>query len=188
MGMIQLKHLIPICKEVAMSRWLKGLVVGISVLVWSAAAFGEEIPKEQVKGLDEQVQEIKSDVLSISAELNQLEEKLLYPSNTQVAVFLSLAEGESFRLDSVDIQLDGNPVTHHLYTFKELEALQKGGVQKIFTGNVQSGEHDLLVSVMGKNGGGSDFEKSGRFKVNKEVGPKIVEISLAAQGITFNDR
>jgi hypothetical protein len=168
--------------------WHRGVILGISVLFLSGAAYGQEISREQIKGLDEQVQEIKSDVLGIAAELNQLEEKLLYPSNTQVAVFVSLVSGETFRLDSVEIQLDGKPVAHHLYTFKELEALQKGGVQRIYAGNVRSGEHDLQVSVIGKTEGGTDFQKSERFKVNKDVGPKIVEISLAAQSITLNDR
>jgi hypothetical protein len=153
------------------------------MLMLSFPAHAEEVSKEQIKGLDEQVQEIKSDVLGIGAELNKLEEKLLYPSNTQVAVFASLVSGETFRLDSVEIQLDGKPVAHHLYSFKELEALQKGGVQRIYTGNVRSGEHDLQVSVIGKTGGGADFQKSERFKINKEAGPKIVEISLAAQSI-----
>jgi hypothetical protein len=171
-----------------MFRWQRGVILGISALLMSAAAYGQEISKEQIKGLDEQVQEIKSDALGIAAELNQLEEKLLYPSNTQVAVFVSLAGGETFRLDSVEIQLDGTPVAHHLYTFKELEALRKGGVQRIYAGNVRSGEHDLQVSVIGKTGGGADFQKSERFTVNKNVGPRIVEISLAAQGITRTER
>jgi hypothetical protein len=166
----------------------RGIILGIIVLFLSVTAYGEEIPREQIKGLDEQVQEIKSDVLGIAAELNQLEEKLLYPSNTQVAIFVSLVDGETFRLDSVEIQLDGEPVAHHLYTFKELEALQKGGVQRIYTGNVRSGEHDLDVSVIGKTGGGADLRKSERFKVNKNVGPEFVEISLAAQGISLNER
>jgi hypothetical protein len=171
-----------------MCCWKKGIILGISTLFLSVAAYGQEISKEQIKGLDEQVQEIKSDVLDIAAELNQLEEKLLYPSNTQVAVFVSLLSGETFRLDSVEIRLDGEPVAHHLYTFKELDALQKGGVQRIYNGNVPSGEHDLQVSVIGKTDGGADFEKSESFKVNKDVGPEFVEITLAAQGITFNDR
>jgi hypothetical protein len=171
-----------------MKYWQKGLILGLSLFVTGIAAYGQEISKEQVKGLDEQVQEIKSDALSISAELSKLEEKLLYPSNTQVAVFVSLKSGETFRLDAIDIQVDGKPVSHHLYTFKELEALRKGGVQRIYTGNVLSGEHDLQVFVIGKTGGGTDFQKSERFKVNKDVGPKIVEISLAAQSITLNDR
>ena len=171
-----------------MSCWQRGVFLGLSVLVLSVAAYGQELSREQIKGLDEQVQEIKSDVLGIAAELNQLEEKLLYPSNTQVAVFVSLVSGETFRLDSVEIQFDGEPVAHHLYTFKELEALQKGGVQRIYTGNVRSGEHDLQVVVIGKTEGGADFQASERFKVNKDVGPKIVEVSLAAKSITFNDR
>ncbi|MEJ2598411.1 MAG: hypothetical protein P8Z00_08765 [Anaerolineales bacterium] len=171
-----------------MFSWQRGLILGIAVLVMSSAAYAQEVSKEQIKGLDEQVQEIKGDVLSIAAELNQLEEKLLYPSNTQVAVFVSLASGETFRLDSIEIQLDGKPVAHHLYTFKELEALQKGGVQRIYTGNIRSGEHDFQVSIMGKTGGGADFQRSEQFKVNKDVGPEIVEISLDTQNITINDR
>ncbi len=167
---------------------LRGFILSIAILMLSFPAYAEEVSREQIKGQDEQVQEIKGDVLSIAAELNQLEEKLLYPSNTQVAVFVSLVGGETFRLDSVEVQLDGKPVAHHLYTFKELEALQKGGVQRIYTGNVRSGEHDLQVSVTGKTGGVTDFQKAERFKVNKDVGPKIVEISLAAQSITLNDR
>ena len=175
-------------EEAKMFCWQRGIILGILVLFLSVTAYGQEISREQIKGLDEQVQEIKSDVLSIAAELNQLEEKLLYPSNTQVNVFISLISGETFRLDTVEVRLDGEPVAHHLYTFKELEALQKGGVQRIYTGNVRSGEHDLQIFVSGKTSGGADFQKAERFKVKKEVGPKFVEVSLAAQSITFNDR
>jgi hypothetical protein len=164
---------------------LRRFILAVALLMLSFPAHAEEVSREQIKGLDEQVQDIKTDALSIAAELNQLEEKLLYPSTTQVAVFLSLVSGATFRLDSVEIQLDGKPVAHHLYSFKELEALQKGGVQRIYTGNVRPGEHDLQVVVMGKTAGGADLKKSERFKVNKAVGPKIVEISLAAQSITL---
>ena len=168
--------------------WLKGIILGISMLVLSVTSYAQEISREQIKGLDEQVQEIKSDVLSIAAELNQLEEKLLYPSSTQVSVFVSLVSGETFRLDTAEIKLDGKAVAHHLYTFKELEALQKGGVQRIYTGNLRSGTHDLQVSVSGKSMGGSGFRKTETFKINKGVGPKIVEVTLAAHNITLKDR
>jgi hypothetical protein len=171
-----------------MSNISRVFMLSIALLMLSFPAYAVEVSKEQIKGLDEQVQEIKTDALGIAAELNQLEEKLLYPSNTQVAVFISLVSGETFRLDSVEIQLDGKPVAHHLYTYKEVEALQKGGVQRIYTGNVRSGEHDVQVLVISKTAGGADLQKSERFKVNKDVGPKIVELSLAAQSITINDR
>lgn len=172
----------------SMIKALRGFILGISVLALSCTAYAQEVSREQIKGLDEQIQEIKSDVLSIAAELNQLEEKLLYPSNTQVAVFVSLAGREDFRLDSVEVQLSGKPVAHHLYTFKELEALQKGGVQRIYTGNIRTGEHEMQVSVIGKSAGGDEVRKTNSFKVNKDVGPKIVEISLNAHSITLKDR
>ena len=166
----------------------KALVFGITMLLMGSSSYGKEISKEQVKGLDEQVQEIKGDALSISAELAKLEEKLLYPSNTEVSVFVSVKTGETFRLDAVDIQVDGKPVTHHLYTLKELEALRKGGVQKIYTGNIRTGDHELDVRVSGKTSGGSDFQRSEHFMVSKDVAPKIVEVSLASESLTFKDR
>jgi hypothetical protein len=174
-------------KEAIMFYRLTGVILLISVLVFSLSAKAQENYRVQIKGLDEQVQEIKTDVLSIAEQLNQLEEKLLYPSNTQVAVFISMAGGETFRLDSVEIELDGKPMAHHIYTFKELEALQKGGVQRIYTGNILAGDHDLQILVLGKSVGGTDFQNTERFKVNKDVGPKIVELSLAAGSITFKD-
>ena len=135
----------------------------------------------EIQSLDEQVQEVKADVLSIAAALGQLEEKLLYPSNTQVAVFVSITEGEELRLDWAKIQLDGELVAHHIYSFKELEALQKGGVQRIYTGNVPTGEHRLEVSVSGKMPGGSDFAGNESFSFSKDVEPKLVEVTLAGK-------
>jgi len=168
--------------------WPKGLILGVLLVAMSTSAYGQEVTSEQVKGLDEQVQEIKSDVLSIAAQLSLLEEKLLYPSNTQVAVFVSLAGEEALRLDSIEIRIDDKAVAHHLYTYKELEALLKGGVQRIYTGNIRSGEHDLTVFVLGKTADGADFNKTEHFTVNKDVGPKIVEIAMGAAEITMNDR
>ncbi|MBW2688809.1 MAG: hypothetical protein JRC99_02620 [Deltaproteobacteria bacterium] len=167
---------------------LKIMVIGILIGAWSCTVYGQEVTRAQIKGLDEQVQEIKSDVIAIAAELNLLEEKLLYPSHTQISLFLSLIEAEKFRLDSVEILLDGDAVAHHLYTFKELEALQMGGVQRIYTGNIKTGEHAVQVSVSGLTKGGNVFERSESFKVNKDVGPSIVEITLDRQGITFKNR
>jgi hypothetical protein len=130
------------------------------------------------QGLDEQVQEIKSDVLSIAAELNQLEEKLLYPSGTQVAIFIALAKGDLMRLDAVRLQIDGQLVAHHIYSFKELEALRKGGVQRIYVGNVATGDHQLEVLVDGKLEGGADFSRTEHFTFRKEVKPKMVELTV----------
>jgi len=140
--------------------------------------------QRQMRGLDEQVQEIKSDVLSIAAELSRLEEKLLYPSGTQVAFFIALAKGDQMRLDAVRVQIDGQLVAHHIYSFKELEALRKGGVQRIYVGNVATGDHKLEVLVDGKLEGGADFSRTERFTFRKEVKPKLVGLTLAGSSNT----
>jgi hypothetical protein len=92
---------------------------------------------------------------------------------------VTLPEGEEFRLDSVQIQIDGELVAHHIYSFKELEALQKGGVQRIYTGNIATGDHRLDVSMIGKSRGGSDLANTQSFGFEKGVEPKLVGITLA---------
>jgi hypothetical protein len=174
----------PVSKSRRQRRNARALrALGLVLVVSLTLAFGGVVhADEAMQGLDEQVQEIKSDVLAIAAELRQLEEKLLYPSNTQVAVFVSLAEGDALELDSVQIQIDGEPVAHHIYSFKELEALRKGGVQRIYTGNVSTGEHQIEVSVAGTLPGGSKLEHSESFAFRKDVEPRIVGLTFAAAG------
>ena len=135
--------------------------------------------QQKMRDLDEQVQQTKSDVLSIAAEMNQLEEKLLYPSGTQVAIFVALAKGDEMRLDAVRLQIDGQLVAHYIYSAKELEALRKGGVQRIYVGNVATGDHQLNVLVDGKLKGGADFNRAEHFTFHKEVKPKLVELTIA---------
>jgi hypothetical protein len=135
--------------------------------------------QREMRGLDEQIQEIKSDALRMSAELSQLEEKLLYPSGTQVAIFVALAKGDTMRLDAVRLQIDGQLVAQYIYSAKELEALRKGGVQRIYVGNVVAGDHKLDVLVDGKLEGGGDFSRTGQFTFRKEVKPKLVGLTLA---------
>ena len=135
--------------------------------------------QQQMRGLDEQIQEIKSDSLRMAAELSQLEEKLVYPSGTQVAIFVELAKGDMMRLDAVRLQIDGQLVAHYIYSAKELQALRKGGAQRIYVGNVTTGDHKLDVLVDGKLEGGADFSRTGQFTFRKEVKPKLVGLTLA---------
>ena len=155
------------------------LIVGGSV----APVTANELSGQDMQSLDGQVQEIKSDVLSIASELSNLEERLLYPSNTQLAIFVSVPEHETFRLDAVQIQINGELATHHIYSFKELEALQNGGVQRIYTGNVATGEHELSVTMSGKLKSGSEFNETNSFLFAKGVEPKALGLTLADPGL-----
>jgi hypothetical protein len=155
-----------------------GAALAISLAVAGASRAGAD---DGMPGLDEQVQQIKSDVLAIATELRQLEEKLLYPSDTQVSVFISLENGESVELDSIRVQIDGEPVARHVYSFKELDALRRGGVQRIYTGNLPTGEHSIEVSMAGTLAGGTPFEETGSFPFQKEIAPKVVGLTLVGE-------
>lgn len=162
------------------------LVLLICLTTALRPVYAEQVTKEQIKGLDEQVQDIKKDVLGISAELNLLEEKLLFPSNTQISFFVSLDKNAGFEPDAIMLKLDDKDVAHHIYSYKEVEALQKGGVQRVFTGNVRTGDHKIQVNIVGNNGGSKNSDSATK-SVTKGVGPQFVEIRLTGSGVKFRN-
>jgi hypothetical protein len=162
-----------------MLRYFRVSLLGSLLFFIFASASGDELSQRQMRSLDEQVQEVKSDVLSIAADLGRLEERLLYPSHTQVAVFVSVAD-DTYRLDSVRLELNGEQVAHYIYSFKELEALQNGGVQRLYTGNLSTGEHNLHIRYSGKLKNGKEFTRTNEFLFDKSIEPKMLGLTLAA--------
>ena len=165
-----------------MSRLIRTTLLVALFCVPMTTVGAQELSGDKMRSLDGQVQEIKSDVLNIASELGALEERLLYPSNTQIAVFVSFEDDENFRLDAVQVEIDGELATHHIYSFQELEALKKGGVQRVFTGNVVTGDHELRVTMLGKLENGDDFSTSDSFTFAKGVKPKVLGVTLAGPG------
>ncbi len=176
--------------NVPMVNLLSLIIFSLSLLPVTVQA--AEVSKEQIKGLDEQVQDIKKDVLELTTELTLLEEKLLFPSNTQVSLFVSLVGDKDFVLDSMQIKLDNKVVAQHLYTYKEIEALRAGGVQRIYTGNIKTGDHNMVASFIGRAKSGNEYQRSENFTLTKAVGPKFVEMQITGssasdQTVSFKD-
>jgi len=165
----EVDHLRPVIR--ASSRGSALVCVILVALSFAAGASAQDVTAEDMRSLDERVQSIKSDVLEIAAELTQLEEKLLYPSSTQVAVFVSLSEGYEGDIDSVEIQIDGEAVAHHIYTYEEVDALGKGGVQRVYTGNLRTGDHQLVVAVKGTLASGREVAEQQSFTISKRRRP-----------------
>lgn len=167
-------------------RLVRFATVTLCAALLAGVAHSQDLNAENMKSLDGQVQEIKTDVLDIASELQNLEERLLYPTGTQLSIFVAVEEAQPFRLDAVQIEIDGELATHHIYSYNELEALLKGGVQRAFTGNVVTGEHELRVTIIGKTDSGEDFRESGSFAFSKGVKPKALGITLAEPGLGGN--
>jgi hypothetical protein len=131
------------------------------------------------RALDEEIQGIKKDVVDLNRDLFVLEEELLFPANTQVAVFLSMDVGAFFALDTVELRMDDKQVAKYLYTPREAEALLKGGVQRLYLGNLRVGGHELVALFTGKGPNGQDYSRGAQLKFEKSVGAKYLELKIS---------
>jgi hypothetical protein len=128
--------------------------------------------------LDGRIQDVKSDVIKLNRDLLVLEEELLFPANTQVALFVSMDVGKMFELDSVQIKLDDKMVSSYLYTPGEVAALHRGGVQRIYLGNLRTGEHELVAFFTGKGPHERDYKRGATVKFEKGSDPKYIELRI----------
>lgn len=136
-------------------------------------------PAEGAAGsLEGRIQQTKADVIRLNRDLLVLEEELLFPANTQVAIFLSLDVGRLFALDSVQLKIDDKVVANHLYTPLELQALQRGGVQRLHLGNLKAGEHELVAFFVGQGPHERDYKRAASLKFEKGTDPKYIELRI----------
>lgn len=131
------------------------------------------------RALDEQIQDLKQQVVDLNKDLFVLEEELLFPANTQVAVFVSMDVGEFFGLDSVTLKIDKHEVSNYLYTPREVAALAKGGVQRIYVGNLRAGQHELVALFGGKGPNERDYRRGASIKFEKGIGAKYLELKIS---------
>jgi hypothetical protein len=130
------------------------------------------------KGLDQEVQGLKKDVVDLNRDLFVLEEELLFPANTQVAVFLSMDVGDFFALDSVQLKIDQKEVINYLYTPREVEALLRGGVHRLYLGNLKVGKHELVAFFSGKGPNDRDYKRGASLSFEKGIGAKYLELKI----------
>jgi len=142
----------------------------------SAAAPAE--PGAETRSLDTDIQSLKKDVVDLNRDLFLLEEELLFPANTQVAVFLSMDVGEFFALDSVQLKIDQKEVINYLYTPREVDALLKGGVQRLYIGNLKVGQHELVAFFSGKGPNERAYKRGASLRFEKGVGAKYLELKI----------
>jgi hypothetical protein len=128
--------------------------------------------------LDGRIQDVKADVIKLNRDLLVLEEELLFPANTQVAMFVSMDVGKMFQLDSVQVKLDDKVVANYLYTALEVEALHRGGVQRVYLGNLKTGQHEIVAFFTGKGPHDRDYRRGANVKFEKTTEAKYIELRI----------
>ena len=140
---------------------------------------GRADAQRSVNALSRDIQNLKLSVITLNKDLRVLEEDLLYPTNTQLNVFLSLDVGKFFVLESVKLKLDGDFVDSHIYSDKEVNALSRGGVHKLHMANLSVGEHELSAFFTGIGPSGREYKRGTTLKISKESGPKYVLLKIS---------
>ncbi|GAB4465289.1 MAG: hypothetical protein OHK0044_03770 [Burkholderiaceae bacterium] len=144
---------------------------------WCAAA-APAAAQTAAASLDDRIQDVKGDVIRLNRDLMVLEEELLFPANTQVAIFVSMDVGRMFSLDSVKIKLDDKDVANYLYTPAEVQALHRGGVQRLYVGNLKAGSHELVAFFTGKGPHDRDYKRGATIRFDKSTEPKYIELQI----------
>ena len=144
----------------------------------SAAAGAPAESGAETRSLDTDIQSLKKDVVDLNRDLFVLEEELLFPANTQVAVFLAMDVGEFFALDSVQLKIDQKEVINYLYTPREVDALLNGGVQRLYVGNLKVGHHELVAFFSGKGPNERAYKRGASLRFEKGVGAKYLELKI----------
>jgi hypothetical protein len=166
-----------------MLKTLTALLIAVVASVFALGVAAQDkkataAPAANAASLDNRVQDLKTDVIKLNRDLLVLEEELLFPASTQVALFVSMDVGKLFELDSVQIKLDDKQVTNYLYTPLEVQALHRGGVQRAFVGNLRSGTHEIVATFTGKGPHDRDYKRGTTIKFDKGTDPKYIELRI----------
>lgn len=153
---------------------LTTLIIAVTLLIPGGIRAADD-----TRALDADVQDLKKEVLALNRELFLLEEELLFPANSQVAMFVSMDIGDFFALDSVQVKINGKEVANYLYSEREVEALIRGGVHRIHIDNLKAGEHELVAFFVGKGPQGRDYRRGAELRFEKGLGAKYMELRIS---------
>lgn len=138
-----------------------------------------------VKSLSNEIQALKVKAVALNTELRLLEDELLFPANTQCVLFLSIDSGKFFKLENIKLKIDGQTVSSHLYSDKQRTALERGGMQRLFVGNLGPGEHKLTALFTGEDGNQRRVKRAAALEFEKKAGAKYIEIKIADSAQTL---
>lgn len=145
----------------------------LTVLMWLSM-----LASADAEPVSNQLEQLKQQVIQLNRELFLLEEELLFPPETQLAVFLAVDSGQFFQLDSVELILNDKPVGAHLYTAQQWDALKRGAVQPLYKGNIKAGDHNLTAVFVGKGPDNRDYRRAVNYRFSKAEDAVLLQLQI----------
>lgn len=172
-----------IYSSAGVARLNKALLIAVSILIlsltFSVKSYGRGFESSAINGkLSTELEDIKKQVLQLNRDLFILEEDLLFPASTQVAVFVSVDIGRFFKVDSVELKINDKDVAGFLYTERQRKALEQGGIQRVYLGNLKVGKHQLTAIFTGLDGEGRTTKKAITHQFEKDDEVVMIELKI----------
>ncbi len=132
--------------------------------LFAAAALGLSLGLAGVTSADEgesaelyelgrRTQRTQEQVLDFERDLQVLEADLAAPAGApRMEIYLSLSAGRYFRLDRVELEVDGKALVRHDYDLRAREALRADGAQLLYRGPIPRKAQRLRLRYAGKGG------------------------------------
>ena len=152
----------------------------LSLCLSAAFTSSLALASENNTSINRQAENLKKDLLELNKEMFILEEELLFPGNTQVAIFVSLDAGSLFNLDYAKVIINKKPVNYHLYTNNEIDSLTRGAVHRIHTTNLNKGKHELVIIIGGFDAQGREIKRAAELEFSKSDGTQFIELRILA--------
>ncbi len=165
------------------------LVIVVFLYVCVSASYSHALESiESDLKLESELEQLKSQVLQLNRELYILEEDLLFPASTQVAIFVSIDIGQFFKLDSVEVKINNQDIAGFLYTQRQREALEQGGIQKLYLGNLKVGNHELTAIFNGLDTEQRAVKRAVNYQFEKDDESLMIELKLVDETSNFRTK
>ncbi|WP_019601668.1 hypothetical protein [Teredinibacter turnerae] len=137
---------------------------------------------KDLKAIANSIQNLKAEVITLNKDLRQMEEKLLFPSNTRYTVFVSITTGQFFKLDSIKLKIDGKLVATHVYSDKQRTAMERGGIHRLYVTNMNEGKHEITAFFNGIGQDGRPYKRAANLDFEKSIGGEFLELAIVDDG------
>lgn len=124
------------------------------------------------------IEVLKQQAVLLHKDLAQLERDLVYPTTTQIAIYVSKKLTKDITIGSINLSIDGQDVASHIYTLEQNNALKLGGMQRLFMGNVAVGEHHFKITLKGIDSQNDITTIEGTAAYYKNAQPLSINVNL----------
>jgi len=122
--------------------------------------------------------DVTRDLVELKRDIRLVEDELLYPPSSKVAVYVSVAADIEGQLDAVQLKLNGRDVASRVYDAKAFTALTRGGVDRVYLGNAPQGDNVVVCRFQGRRADGKDFSRDAEIRFEKAFEPIAVEFEV----------